>query len=308
MTSDLTYAVIGAGPSGLAAARNLQRRGIPWAGYELGDDVGGLWNIDGPRSTVYESAHLISSKRTTEFSEFPMGDEVADYPSHRELLAYFRDFADDVRPARRVRVRHRGGAGGAQRRRLGGDRAVRRGGADGPARGRDRRERDAQRAVRADLRRVASTARCCTPARYKSASVFAGQAGAGHRRRQLRLRHRRRRRPPRRLGRHLSVRRGYYFVPKYLFGKPADTLNQGRPLPPRIKQAVDSRVLQGVHRRPDPLRLPGAGLQDLRVAPDREHAGAAPPRARRHPGPARRRAARRRRRACSWTASAASTT
>ena len=69
---DLTYAVIGAGPSGLAAARNLQRRGIPWAGYELGDDVGGLWNIDGPRSTVYESAHLISSKRTTEFAEFPM--------------------------------------------------------------------------------------------------------------------------------------------------------------------------------------------------------------------------------------------
>ncbi len=30
----------------------------------------------------------------------------------------------------------------------------------------------------------------------------------------------------------ISVRRGYYFVPKYLFGKPADTLNQGKPLPP----------------------------------------------------------------------------
>ena len=42
----------------------------------------------------------------------------------------------------------------------------------------------------------------------------------------------------------ISVRRGYYFVPKYLFGRPSDTLNQGRPLPPRIKQAVDSRVLK----------------------------------------------------------------
>ena len=42
----------------------------------------------------------------------------------------------------------------------------------------------------------------------------------------------------------ISVRRGYYFVPKYLFGKPADTLNQGKPLPPRIKQAIDSRVLR----------------------------------------------------------------
>ncbi len=88
------YAVIGAGPSGLAGARNLQRFGIPWTGFELGDDVGGLWNIDGPRSTVYESAHLISSRTTTEFTEFPMRDDVADYPSHRELLGYFRDFAD----------------------------------------------------------------------------------------------------------------------------------------------------------------------------------------------------------------------
>ena len=42
----------------------------------------------------------------------------------------------------------------------------------------------------------------------------------------------------------LSVRRGYHFVPKYLFGRPSDTLNQGRPLPPRIKQAIDSRVLR----------------------------------------------------------------
>ena len=92
-TSRRTYAVIGAGPSGLAAARNLQRFGIPWSGYELGDDVGGLWNIDGPRSTVYESAHLISSRTTTQFTEFPMKETVADYPSHRELLAYFRDFA-----------------------------------------------------------------------------------------------------------------------------------------------------------------------------------------------------------------------
>jgi cation diffusion facilitator CzcD-associated flavoprotein CzcO len=42
----------------------------------------------------------------------------------------------------------------------------------------------------------------------------------------------------------LSVRRGYYFVPRYLFGKPSDTLNQGRPLPAPIKQAIDTRVLK----------------------------------------------------------------
>ncbi|MER2225080.1 MAG: NAD(P)-binding domain-containing protein, partial [Rhodococcus sp. (in: high G+C Gram-positive bacteria)] len=42
----------------------------------------------------------------------------------------------------------------------------------------------------------------------------------------------------------LSVRRGYYFVPKYLFGRPSDTLNQGKPLPPWIKQRVDTMVLK----------------------------------------------------------------
>src|SRR5690606_9299574 len=44
--------------------------------------------------TVYESAHLISSKTTTEFSEFPMKSAVADYPSHREMRQYFIAFAE----------------------------------------------------------------------------------------------------------------------------------------------------------------------------------------------------------------------
>ena len=88
------YAVIGAGPMGLATARVLQKHGLPFTGFELHSGVGGLWDIANPQSTVYESAHLISSKRMTEFAEFPMGEAVADYPSHRELLDYFRAFAD----------------------------------------------------------------------------------------------------------------------------------------------------------------------------------------------------------------------
>lgn len=42
----------------------------------------------------------------------------------------------------------------------------------------------------------------------------------------------------------ISVRRGYHFVPKYNLGRPADTQNSGRPLPARIKQFVDSRMLK----------------------------------------------------------------
>ncbi len=42
----------------------------------------------------------------------------------------------------------------------------------------------------------------------------------------------------------ISVRRGYYFIPKYVFGRPTDTLNQGRPLPRPLKQFFDKRLLR----------------------------------------------------------------
>ena len=87
------YAIIGAGPMGLASARNLQKLGIPFIGFEQHSDVGGLWDIDYPHSTMYESAHLISSKRMTEFAEFPMDDSVAPYPHHSEMRRYFHDYA-----------------------------------------------------------------------------------------------------------------------------------------------------------------------------------------------------------------------
>ena len=92
MTSTPTHqqiALIGAGPSGLAGARNLQKHGIPFQGFEAYTDIGGLWNIGNPRSTVYESAHLISSKRTTEFSEFPMADSVAAGAGYRPCVRAF---------------------------------------------------------------------------------------------------------------------------------------------------------------------------------------------------------------------------
>jgi len=75
------FAMIGAGPMGLAAAKVMTEQGIPFQGFELHSDVGGLWDIDAPRSTMYETAHLISSKTMTEFADFPMREDVAEYLS-----------------------------------------------------------------------------------------------------------------------------------------------------------------------------------------------------------------------------------
>jgi len=240
-------ALIGAGPSGLAAARNLQKLGLPFQGFEAYSDVGGLWNIANPRSTVYESAHLISSKRMTEFTEFPMDDDVADYPSHRELQRYFAAYADrfalreHFRFGCRVTAVEPIGDGAAPLWRLRWTEG-------------DGAERSAEfKAVVIANGTLAEpnmprfdgnfSGELLHTSAYKSAEVFKGKRvliiGAGnsgcdiavdavHQAASV----------------DISVRRGYYFVPKYVFGKPADTVGGKLTLPPWLKQALDSRILQ----------------------------------------------------------------
>lgn len=249
-------AIIGAGPTGLAAARNLDRHGIDWVGFDLAADVGGLWNIDSPRSTVYDSAHLISSARTTEFTEFPMPPDTPDYPDHRRLLAYFRDFADHFGLRDRFRF---------------GTEVVR---AEPAGPGRDSGWRLTVRAtgdggagvdagVGVDAGEFSALVVANGTLSEPNIPEFAGEFSGE-------IRHTSSYKYPQELAgkrvlvvgggnsgcdiavdavHHaaavdISVRRGYHFVPKYLFGKPADTLNTGRPLPARIKQFIDSRVLK----------------------------------------------------------------
>ena len=86
--------VIGAGPAGLAVARALAERNLPYTHIERHNGVGGLWDIDNPGSPMYESAHFISSKTLSGFGGWPMPDDFADYPPRHQILAYLRSFAD----------------------------------------------------------------------------------------------------------------------------------------------------------------------------------------------------------------------
>lgn len=86
--------VIGAGGSGLNAIKNLREAGFPVDCYERETTVGGAWNWRHDRSPVYASTHLVSSKPFTQFPDFPMPDEWPDYPSHAQLLTYFERYAD----------------------------------------------------------------------------------------------------------------------------------------------------------------------------------------------------------------------
>ena len=87
------YCIVGAGPAGLVAARALRREGIPFDHFERHGDVGGIWDQANPGSPMYNSAHFISSKWTSGFYGLPMPGHYPDYPSHRQILDYIRAFA-----------------------------------------------------------------------------------------------------------------------------------------------------------------------------------------------------------------------
>jgi Flavin-binding monooxygenase-like len=90
---NVRYCIIGAGASGLAVAKNFARRGIPFDCLEREQDIGGLWNIATPSGIVYETTHLVSSISSTGFDDLPMLDEdYPEYPSHERILGYFRDY------------------------------------------------------------------------------------------------------------------------------------------------------------------------------------------------------------------------
>jgi hypothetical protein len=90
--------VVGAGLAGLATCRELGLQGYDYECLERDEVVGGLWN------RVYSSCHLISSKRSTHFADYPMPDNYPDFPSGRQVLEYARQFAEDNRLSANIRL------------------------------------------------------------------------------------------------------------------------------------------------------------------------------------------------------------
>lgn len=237
------YALIGAGPAGLAGARNLSKHGIPFVGFEAHTDVGGLWDIDNPHSTVYRSAHLISSRHTTGYAEFPMGADLPDYPGHEAVRSYFHAFADRFDLRRHYRfgtevlsVRPEGSGWLVTSRGPHGEELTE------PYRGVIIANGTLSEPNVPSFRGEFAGELMHT-SEYKDPEVFTGKRvlviGAGnsgcdiavdavHRAASV----------------DLSVRSGYYFIPKYIFGKPADTLNQGKPRPPWLKTRLDALIVR----------------------------------------------------------------
>lgn len=210
--------VIGAGPSGLTAAKNLKDLGLPFDCFEREDNVGGNWYFGRPSSSVYQSTHLISSKRLTEYEDFLMPEDYPHYPSHAQVLAYMRAYArqfgldQDITFNTSVESVERAQEGWNVT--LRGESAPRRYGAVVIANG---HHWDPQRPEYPGV----FAGQSLHSREYKQISQLAGRRvlviGAGNSGCDIAVE----------AAQHaeavfLSLRRGYHFLPKFLFGKPVD--------------------------------------------------------------------------------------
>ena len=88
--------VIGAGSSGIATCKQLAEAGIPFDCFEASDRVGGNWvfqNRNG-MSSAYRSLHINTSRDKMAYSDFPMPADYPDYPHHSHIATYFDSYVD----------------------------------------------------------------------------------------------------------------------------------------------------------------------------------------------------------------------
>ncbi|MEV6525387.1 NAD(P)-binding domain-containing protein [Longispora sp. NPDC051575] len=240
--------VIGAGSSGLAAVKNLLEHGFAVDCYDRETGIGGAWNIRHERSPVYSSTHLISSKPMTQFPDFPLPDHWPDYPHHSQLLAYFERYAEhfglrehiwfgtevvsaDPIENDRWRVRVRPAHGGTERELSYAAVVV--------ANGHNSQPRTPALPGIEDFRGTVIHA-----GSYKDAAVLRGKkvlvVGGGNTGCDIAVEA-----AQQAAACWHSTRRGYWYAPKYVFGRPADQVNDGAQwLPLRLRQWAFHRVLR----------------------------------------------------------------
>ena len=241
--------VIGAGASGLASIKNLREQGFSVDCYERETSVGGAWNWRHDRSPVYASTHLISSRPLTEFPDFPMPDDWPDYPDHARVLGYLERYAEhfglrdsigfgtevvSVTPVGDGRwdVTTRSTGGGAER--------VQRYAAVVVANGHNWSPKPLPADTSAFRGRIMHASAYQDPAQLRGRKVLViggGNTGCDiaveAAQQAATVWH--------------STRRGYWYAPKYVFGRPADQVNakllQLR-LPLRLRQWLYHRTVR----------------------------------------------------------------
>jgi dimethylaniline monooxygenase (N-oxide forming) len=88
--------IVGAGSSGIAAAKALLDRGIPFDCIEKSDQVGGNW-VFGNRngmSAAYRDLFINVSRERMAYADYPMPTSYPDFPHHTHIKEYFDNYVD----------------------------------------------------------------------------------------------------------------------------------------------------------------------------------------------------------------------
>lgn len=247
--------VIGAGSGGLTAAKNFTQAGFAVEVLEREADLGGNWNYDLPCSRVYRSTHMISSKSFTQYTDYPMPEKFPDYPHHSQVLKYLRYYTKRfkieplIRYGRSVERVEPGASGGWEVTTNVGP--TRHYAALVIANGHNWSPRWPSYPGEFSGQTLHS-------AQYKTPDIFAGKrvlvVGGGNSGCDIAVE-----------ASHVaaatvhSTRRGYHYVPKYIFGRPSDALADrlaNRRVPLWLRRLVMSLVVRVMAGSPQMAGLP----------------------------------------------------
>ena len=91
-----TVCIIGAGSSGITAAKTLKENKISFDCFEKGSQIGGNWrfNNDNGMSSAYRSLHINTNRMIMAYSDYPMPAEYPMFPHHSHIINYFDDYVN----------------------------------------------------------------------------------------------------------------------------------------------------------------------------------------------------------------------
>lgn len=106
---DARIAVLGAGPCGLMALKNLLEAGFTnIVCFEARPYTGGIWNCsDDALLSVVDNTVFNSSRYRSAISDYPFSDDTDDYPTWRQMWKYLEGYVEEFGLRRHMRLNSR---------------------------------------------------------------------------------------------------------------------------------------------------------------------------------------------------------
>jgi dimethylaniline monooxygenase (N-oxide forming) len=250
--------LIGAGSSGIAAAKALYERGIPFDCFEKSDRVGGNWVFENKNgmSAAYRDLFINTSRPRMEYSDFPMPESYPDFPHHTQIAAYFEDYVDHF--GFRDQITFETGVEHASRDEDGTwsvrleDGETRRYDALLVANGHHWQERWPEPAFPGSDTFTGTQMHAHS---YIDNSIFAGKRvvvlGMGNSAMDIAVEA-----SYVAESTYLAARHGVWIVPKYMFGKPVDQLRNDPRVPFKLRQRMTQQLIKSYQGAPERYGLP----------------------------------------------------